>query len=80
MIRELNANQVVLVSGGSTGQSVINNTIAATYGFLTDRAVVGAAARIGLSAARGAAFGGLAGVLVGVAIGVGLEIMSRNSG
>ena len=82
MIKELNSQQVVMVSGGSSDADVsgaaTSSLLGGIAGFFTDKAVVSAAARIGVSAARGAAFGGVAGVAVGVAIGVGYEIWSSN--
>ena len=76
MIRELNSTQIQLVSGGSnSGQSFLNGVIGGAAGWVTDKGVQQAAARVGLSALRGAATGGVLGILVGAAVGVGLEIL-----
>lgn len=75
MIRELNSNQVQLVSGGGNiAHSFLNGVIGGTVGLATDKGIQMAAVRVGLSAARGAAVGGVVGILVGAAIGVGLEL------
>lgn len=75
MIRELSANQVVVVSGGSAGQAAEEGFVAGAAGLLTDQGVKGIAVRIGLGAARGALMGGLAGVVVGIGIAVAFEIL-----
>lgn len=85
MIRELNANQVVLVSGGVSTTSgdhmdkVVNTFVSVATAFITDKGVQAAAARIGASAVRGALMGGAAGIAVGLAVGIGLELARRSS-
>ncbi len=81
MIRELDSQQIVAVSGGfSLFKSFKNNTIATLSGAVGGKGAQAAALRIGLSAARGAAVGGAAGIVIGIAVGVGLEYMSSRGG
>ncbi|MCY4041440.1 MAG: hypothetical protein OXF72_09310 [Gammaproteobacteria bacterium] len=82
MIQELHANQVVVVSGGARDPDVsgaaTSGLAGGVAGFFADRGVQAAAARIGVSAARGALAGGVVGIAVGVAVAVGLEIWSAS--
>ncbi len=81
MIQELHSNQVVMVSGGGdpdVSGAASSGLAGGVAGFFADRGVQAAAARIGISAARGAVAGGVAGILVGVAVGVGMEIWSSS--
>ncbi len=82
MIKELNSNQVVMVSGGGEADvsgSATSGIISSVAGFFADKGVQAAAARIGVSAARGAMAGGVAGIAVGVAVGVGIEVIRANN-
>ena len=77
MIRELNSQQVVMVSGGEGADisgAATSGLLGGIVAFFTDRGVQAAAARVGVSAARGALAGGVAGIAVGVAVAVGFEI------
>lgn len=74
MIRELNSNQVILVSGGSVKEVAGQSLVAGIAAWVTDTAVQKAAIRIGVSAARGAVMGGVAGLAIGVGIAVAFEL------
>ena len=85
MIRELNTNQVALVSGGKSLREAFNSFAAGAIGGAIGAAVenryVAAAGRVALSAVRGAPMGGVPGVVIGAAIGVLVEIaISSTSG